>query len=171
MQPSDERELIDIPKAGVAKPGPKPKDKEASPSKPRKPKKKSYIPTGRPRGRPKKRPPSGTFVGMSIVAFFDNLKSLFTDAESTSAAVTATVHRGPTGEIEEVRVYNQAYEEFLVLERDGTLTAIQCLGELFILSLAGLGIDVADYPHGVGPMTYLVELKDGNQMDITNRWS
>ena len=61
---------------------------------------------------------------MKIENFFENLKALFSDEESDSAEIKASVYRNVDGEIEEIRIFNEEYDEFLVVEKSGNLTAI-----------------------------------------------
>jgi hypothetical protein len=81
----------------------------------------------------KKKTPSTSFrrpamhEGMNLSSFFDNLKAKFTedmDEKINSVDVTASVYRDENGEISEIRIFNEEYEEFLVIERDGTMSAI-----------------------------------------------
>jgi hypothetical protein len=66
---------------------------------------------------------------MKIEDFFDNLNVVFGDSEGEFADVVSNVYRDEDGKITEIRVFNREYDEFLVIERDGTSYAISVPGE------------------------------------------
>lgn len=61
---------------------------------------------------------------MHLKNFFDNLKSLFEDETTESAPVNAVAYRNEEGEIDEIRIFNITYEEILIIEKTGTISAI-----------------------------------------------
>ena len=66
---------------------------------------------------------------MKMEDFFDNLNVFFGDSEDEFVDVTANVYRDEDGKITEMRFFNREYDEFLVVERDGTTYAISVPGE------------------------------------------
>ncbi len=61
---------------------------------------------------------------MRVKDFFDNLNSFFEDEDDETADILASIHKNKDGTIEEIRIYNSEYNEFLVIERNKNLTAI-----------------------------------------------
>jgi hypothetical protein len=66
---------------------------------------------------------------MKMEDFFDNLSVFFGEEEVEFVDVVSNVYRDEDGKITEVRIFNRQYDEFLVIERDGTTYAISVPGE------------------------------------------
>lgn len=60
---------------------------------------------------------------MNIESCFENLESLFEDEDQVEAEVPAIVFR-KNGKIVEVRIFNEKYDDILIVSRDGTTEAI-----------------------------------------------
>jgi hypothetical protein len=64
---------------------------------------------------------------MKIKNFFNNLHVFFSDEDELSTEITGTVHKDENGKIIEIRFYNPDYDEFLVIEREGHVDAVNVL--------------------------------------------
>jgi len=60
---------------------------------------------------------------MNVESYFENLESLFEDEDQIEAEVTALVFR-KNGKVVEVRIFNEKYDDILIVSRDGTTEAI-----------------------------------------------
>jgi hypothetical protein len=66
---------------------------------------------------------------MKTEDFFDNLNVFFGESEAEFADLVSNVYRDEDGKITEIRIFNREYDEFLVVERDGSTYAISVPGE------------------------------------------
>lgn len=65
---------------------------------------------------------------MNLTVALDNLNCLFKDnngVPDTEINTECTIYRNTeTGKVTEIRIWNQEYEEFIVLERTGRVQAV-----------------------------------------------
>lgn len=61
---------------------------------------------------------------MKLTVAFDNLSKFFTDEDMLAAPIPAEVFRNEDGEVEEIRIYNVEYEQFITIDRNGNIEAI-----------------------------------------------
>lgn len=66
---------------------------------------------------------------MNIKDFFDNLNVFFIDEnvsedENSYATITATAEKDKNGKIIEIRIVNNEYDEFLIIDRDANIVCI-----------------------------------------------
>lgn len=60
---------------------------------------------------------------MTIESFFENMETLFEDGDQVEAEVVATAYR-KNGKIVELRIFNEKYDDILIISRDGQTEAI-----------------------------------------------
>ena len=60
---------------------------------------------------------------MKIETYFENLEALFEDEDDIEVTINSTVFR-KNGKVVEIRVYNEKYDDILVINRNGTTEAI-----------------------------------------------
>jgi len=60
---------------------------------------------------------------MNIDTFFENLETLFEDQDDVQLDLVATLHR-KNGKISEIRIYNEKYDDILIINNKGTTEAI-----------------------------------------------
>lgn len=69
-------------------------------------------------------------MSTELKSFFDNLNCFFKDEETNSVDIPATAHKNlETGEVEEIRIYIPDYDQFIFIDRKGTINLINILEE------------------------------------------
>lgn len=60
---------------------------------------------------------------MNIETYFENLETLFEDEDDVSVEINAMIFR-KNGKVVELRIFNQKYDDILIVTRNGQTEAI-----------------------------------------------
>lgn len=69
---------------------------------------------------------------MEIQDFFDNLNVFFEKDDDMYVDIDASLYKNEDGTVEEIRLFNTEYDEFIVIDRHGEITCINVPDEEII---------------------------------------
>jgi len=66
---------------------------------------------------------------VKISNFFDNLNVFFENSDELFTDIKGSIYRDSSGDIYEIRFFNEKYDEFIVVDRKGNISCINITEE------------------------------------------